>query len=452
MLIRFSVENYRSFKDRQVFSMIAAKHTRHPSHVINIGDKRILKGSFIFGANASGKSNFVKAISFARRLVMVGLKPGNISKDYFRIDSEYVSKPGVFQFDYYTNQKYYSYGFAISYESSEVLSEWLIELTDKNQERVIFERNVEKGINNVESDIKFSSNENQVRFDIYSKDVPLSRLLLRELRSKDFIRSEEFADITAAIKWFSNLIIVLPETKVSSSYDFEVEEYQNRHDSYLRYFDTGIIRTKYIDMPLEEVLSNKIPASELKDFIEYVEKELFEKNKKKYVNLNFGDVIDYKVHMKDGKVFASVPMHDHGNNLDLFSMNDESDGTRRLFELLPILEGDADSRIFIIDELDRSFHSKLVIEFIEKFYANANDKTQIIATLHDTNLMDFEILRQDEIWFIRKDTDNGAFSEMYSLNKFNIRFDKKIMKDYLLGRFGAIPFFSQDFEPGVSED
>ena len=99
MLIRFAVENYKSFKEKQVFSMIAGKHTRHKEHIVEISGKKILKGSFFFGANAAGKSNLFESIQFSRNIVMKGLSKNALSKKYFRVDSSYFSKPGVFQFD-----------------------------------------------------------------------------------------------------------------------------------------------------------------------------------------------------------------------------------------------------------------------------------------------------------------------------------------------------------------
>ena len=134
---------------------------------------------------------------------------------------------------------------------------------------------------------------------------------------------------------------------------------------------------------------------------------------------------------------------DHGNPGELFSYHDESDGTRRLFDLLPFVTNISGSGVILIDEIDRSFHTKLITKYLELFYRNTrNLDIQLIATLHDVNIMDLDIVRQDEIWFVYKETETGA-SEMYSLNKFQIRFDKKLIKDYLLGRFGSIPCFGQ---------
>ena len=136
-------------------------------------------------------------------------------------------------------------------------------------------------------------------------------------------------------------------------------------------------------------------------------------------------------------------MLDHGNPNDLFEISDESDGTKRLFDLIPVYEIGQHERVIIIDELDRSFHSKLTEEYIEKFFEVTKDKkSQLICTTHDLNLMDLNILRQDEIWFIEKESDHS--SKIYSLSDFKERFDKNILNEYLIGRYGAIPCIQGD--------
>ena len=110
MLIRFSVENYMSFKEQQIFSMAAGKSSRHPSHIVSIGTNRLLKSSFIFGANAAGKSNFIHAVDFMRQLVTTGDSKSGRSRDrYFRIDPSYSKRPGVFQIEIAANNRFYSY-------------------------------------------------------------------------------------------------------------------------------------------------------------------------------------------------------------------------------------------------------------------------------------------------------------------------------------------------------
>ena len=123
MLVRFTVENYRSFKERQVFSMAAGKSTRLKNHLVVVNGKRLLKGSVLFGANAAGKSNLIKAINFGKKIIFHGVNAGITFNRNFRIDSESLSRPGIFQYDFLSNGHFYSYGLAISYSDNSIYIE-----------------------------------------------------------------------------------------------------------------------------------------------------------------------------------------------------------------------------------------------------------------------------------------------------------------------------------------
>ena len=143
---------------------------------------------------------------------------------------------------------------------------------------------------------------------------------------------------------------------------------------------------------------------------------------------------------KDGVIVGSQLTMNHGNPTDLFELDDESDGTRRLFDLIPLYRKGKENYVIFVDEIDRSFHTKLTLEFLQKFFEKTEGiKSQIIVTLHDSNVMNLNIFRQDEIWFVERKEDHS--SEIYSLNKFKERFDHSVAKDYLLGRYGAVPNF-----------
>ena len=127
----------------------------------------------------------------------------------------------------------------------------------------------------------------------------------------------------------------------------------------------------------------------------------------------------------------------------MFEYIDESDGTKRLFDLIPLFYEKKRSKIIVIDEIDRSLHTNLTRRFLELFYElTENYDYQIIATTHDSNLLDLDLLRQDEIWFVERQEDHS--SKIFSLNKFKERYDKKIDREYLLGRYGAVPVFYED--------
>ena len=131
-----------------------------------------------------------------------------------------------------------------------------------------------------------------------------------------------------------------------------------------------------------------------------------------------------------------------------FSFSEESDGTKRLFDLIDMLLIDRPDTVFVVDELERSLHPKLTERFL-KLFMEAHDgiRMQLVFTTHEDTIMDQSLFRRDEIWFVERDADNA--SRIYSLDRFKERYDKKLSKAYLEGRYGAIPVFRQfSFQKG----
>lgn len=156
MLVGFSVCNYRSFQDAQNISMVASKIARHKFHTTTVGARKLLKSALIFGANAGGKSNFVKAVAFSRDIILKGLDEVDTAKEYFRINGNMYSQPGIFQYQMIINGQEYSYGLAISYEKKIILAEWLVKIGKNGEEQYIFNREIDKmGVCHVETEMKY---------------------------------------------------------------------------------------------------------------------------------------------------------------------------------------------------------------------------------------------------------------------------------------------------------
>ena len=441
MLIRFSVENFLSFNQRQVFSMAAGKHTRHKEQLVVVDGKRLLKAGILFGANAAGKSNLIKAISFGRNIVLGGVSGGKLVNRNFRIDSMSINRPGVFQYDFYKNGHFYSYGFVVSYLQSKIVAEWLY-LVDGDREISIFERN-EDGT--IDTDRRFSNVENKQRFSIYSEDVKDDTTFLTEIVSHKLEDIAEFAPFFDTKDWFESIVIIFPQTKFGDYRNLIMNDTLDSMGKLLAYFDTGIVALSGEEKTMDEVLA--FLPEELKNQVIHDIQETFEKadnpQKLKSVEITImGKRISFSKN-NDGIIVGTQLMMNHGNKDDLFELLDESDGTRRLFDLIPLYQKANQNYIIIVDELDRSFHTKLTTEFIKKFFEKTEGAfTQLIVTLHDSNIMNLNLLRQDEIWFVERREDHS--SELYSLNKFKERFDRSVAKDYLLGRYGAVPNFGID--------
>ncbi len=438
MLIRFSVENFKSFRDQSTFSMAATKGTRHPDHIHTINENRLLKGSFIFGANASGKSNLVEAMEFARRLVIKGVDKVDTSGRHFRLQEGCLERPGIFQFDFFANETQYSYGFALSYLHQTIVSEWLA-VVGGDSVRYVFNRNQEEdGSVTIDSDIVSKSGPDKKRFDVYKDDFKdwkneqlKNTFMLADIAKRTAEDTGFFKTFKEAFQWLDSLTFIYPYSRYYGIGEFALNPVlREKFETALHSFDTGITAIEPRSIPLDEMNENfkryvgGDRAAQTFPRIIRQEKEIYQLERK-----------------DDGEIVVHQLVMNHGCDTELFSSMDESDGTIRLFDLLPLLllQG---PRVFVIDEIGRSLHSQLLLTYIQKFYERTKGyATQLIATTHESHVLNLDLLRQDEIWFVERQQD--CSSRLYSLSEFKERFDKNIEREYLLGRYGAIPLFKE---------
>ena len=445
MLVGFSVSNYKSFKETQSISFVASKITRHKEHVAIRNNRRILKSGLIFGANAGGKSNLVKAIRFSREIIVNGLDHVNLNKRYFRIINEIYTVPGVFEYRIMIGNVEYSYGIAVSYSKKVVLSEWLVRISDTGEEIYLLNRVVgEDGISHATSEARFANKAEQNKMDFYLEgfdesisDAYKKKSILSDIALRANEKEGVFAEIKKIYKWFDDMIILFPTSKYNGLNEVAANDHKKEFFSALmKFFDTGIdfVGGESKEMDFDKILYN-IPRSEA----EKIKVDISNAASESPIMFKVDEQI-FELHKdEDGNIVYNKLLLDHGNSDDKFEYADESDGTKRLFDLIPLYYESAES-VILIDEIDRSFHTNLTRKFLELFYdLTANEDCQLIATTHDSNLLDLDLLRQDEIWFVERQEDHA--SKVFSLNLFKERFDKKIEKEYLLGRYGAIPIF-----------
>ena len=448
MLIRFSVENYRSFYERQIFSMAAGKYSKHKEHLITTNGKRLLKGGLIFGANASGKSNLIEAAWFGKSIVFKGIKNSSMVNRHFRIDPSAIIRPGVLQYDFVINGHIYSYGFAFSYKDCSFVAEWLY-LCDDNKEICIFDRVVGE---KVSTELNFKNEQNKQIFNIYADGVNDQTSFLWEICSHKLSENEDFISFFDVLEWFYSLVFIFPDSEFSSIGQFYKGGENDSFGRLLHYFDTGIESIVTDVKPLEDVLTF-LPEKIKNDVMHDIQEDFDEKNNDvaSAVEVTIGGKRFSFSKKEDGTIVGSQLTMNHGNDVDLFDLVDESDGTRRLFDLIPIYQKGKENCVIFVDELDRSFHTKLTVEFLRKFFEKTEGKSsQLIVTLHDSNVMNLNFFRQDEIWFVERQGNHS--SEIYSLNKFKERFDSSVSKDYLLGRYGSIPVFGFDNDENEGEE
>ncbi len=460
MLIRFTCENFKSFRDRTEFSMIAGKDTGHEDHLAKIQNGvNVLCGSYIFGANAAGKSNFIRALNFARNIVSKGeLDSTDFSSDKFLLCCKNKeNNVGFFQFDIFVNKKFYSYGFSLNYITREIEREWLYMLNKNNKETCIFSRLKEEKDQTlittycqIDSEIKLKKEEKEL-FNFYKNDFSnfgfLNSFFLHYVAKryrpndpKHF--SNKFYDV---FQWLSRLLIIFPETHYSGIPSYSTsDDARKTFSDWLKHFDTGIEKLSVLKIPTEKFFEN-IPEEIRENLRSDILSSLSKSSNQKIFLNNNGKM--YQIYYENDKIIVNKIVAFHGDSDVPFDLQDESDGTRRLFDFLPLLQflKKTAGRVIIVDELDRSLHTKATLEFVRMFYSmNKRHNSQLIVTTHDDDLLNADVIRHDEIWFVERDKEN--VSHLYPLSDYKKICKESLRKDYLLGRYGALPVFNDLFE------
>ena len=264
------------------------------------------------------------------------------------------------------------------------------------------------------------------------------QLFLSEIANKE-LEEKEVQILNQVYNWFTNkLIILYPNTKYGNlSFIGSDNNLSKIFKKHLKVFDTGIVDISSIEEDFEQTFK-EFPKEIKID----IEKDLVEdKDTNRKVILRGSNGLFATIYKdKNGELKIQKLGLVHSQKIDdIFELQDESDGTKRLFDLIPLITKFNDDYTILIDEFDRSLHPMLTKAFFELFYKENCNKSQLIVTSHESTLLDLELVRRDEIWFAEKDK-NGT-TKLFSLNQFKERYDKKIEKAYLLGRYGAIPVF-----------
>ena len=455
MLIRFNVKNFLSFSTREggkseEFSMIAGKVRNKKEHIYDGEKIKLLKFAAVYGANASGKSNLVKAMEFMKRVIVRGLPEGHTDK-YCKVDPENREKESYFEIEIMLGEKFFSYGFEIILNQSKFLSEWLFELTQDNKEKLIFSRDIKNGIYKLGVDLKSKGLFEKIK--VYAEDIQddISVLLLSVMNQnkKNLYQEYKKATILKEIYTWVNdsLDINFPDRPISDYSYMAKTENIKEICRIISAFGTGITNFEMVEVSIDKVVGN-LPKRLRDNLVAEVERKTADvKNNNNISNIGLimrsnRDFFILNI-SKDEEIECKTIQFSHGEKNVLFNLSEESDGTIRILDLLEILLA-GEGKTYIVDELDRCLHPSMTYKFIETFLQIAAEKNiQLVATTHESRLMDFELLRRDEIWFVNK--KKSGESDIYSLEEYNARFDQKIDKAYLEGRYGGVPIFSTVF-------
>ena len=449
MLQQFIVENFLSFKNREIFSLQPSKGTLKKEHKIEpIKGQWVLKSAAMFGANAGGKSNFVKAIDLGKKLVLRGTRTGDLIDFYpFRLSSENKKKDTTIIYRMLCGNKKYEYGF--SYNAEQISTEWLKQI-NKNSDSVIFERETEKSKFEISYLLKLNPKEEESQFlSFLAKATPQRQLFLHEVMSRNIHENvSNIEDLDIVINWFVNsLKIIFPDTPYKQGVLLKAaddDDLKRGFGALLRYFNTGVDGVKLIEVQFE-----KLGISQ--DLQRAIKTDLSKSNTDEaFGALHFDDNL-YLINLINGEIKAKKLMTVHkkidDTDVEFFSLGDESDGTKRLFDYIPlILDLIQGGKVFVVDEMERSLHPSLIQQIIILFYKYSRDVfSQLIFTTHESSLMSQKIFRRDEIWLMKKDNKGiSSFGRMDG--SYNVRFDKMLQNSYLNGEYGATPIFETEEE------
>ncbi len=437
MLMGFKVKNFRSFDELQHFSMLAGKVRNNENHIIETNNKKILKFSGLFGANGSGKSNLIIAISIIKGIFNGGIRT-LINNQFYRGKNGDPNKDSYFEYEIEIDKKLYSYGFELNFSKNELVSEWLIDMT-KPTEKIIFERDLKK--KTIGSDIK----EKNEYFNTCLKEMKNnnSDLFLLEM-SRRLIMSKNndvfFKDIINVFNFLANeMIIIRP-----ASHKLLPLDYVDKKDKIIKYLNKMDININNIKADDYDINSIRSRMSDV-DFANFINDFEMISKKAKINSCTLRIENDLYLVKKDenNKFEVKSLKFMHNNSEYSFGAYEESDGTIRVLELLDILL--TDNKVYLIDELDSSLHP-LLVEGLLKLFLESNNTNQLIITTHELKTLDFDLVRRDEIWFAEKSEEGST--RIFSLEEFKdvARFDRKIDKAYLEGRFGAIANIDTNYE------
>ncbi|WP_051656498.1 AAA family ATPase [Butyrivibrio sp. AE3004] len=444
MLVKLSVENFKSFDQKEELSMISSsKMQGNKSHRVKIKQTQLLKNAIVYGANASGKSNLVVAFAFIKAALMEGLPVGS-ANDFCRNRQENKNRESVFEIQFTVGDTFYAYGFSAILSQRRITEEWLNELMQDGSAHQLF---IREGSNApvLGETVKMSASEKR-RFSVYSEDFAGqdAQLFLTEMnRGKKYPENSRLTFFVEAFSWIMNNIIVInPNMGISNTEAYYNDESLDNISKLIQTFDTGVTEIRTRQITIDE-MGKMIPAEVVQGIFSQLKAQLQMSNLPS-IQMTWrveGGFFNIRIIEGEEPEISTLVLR-HGKSVFDFNFSEESDGTKRLFDLIDMLLTERPDTVFVVDELERSLHPKLTEHFL-KLFMEAHDgvRMQLVFTTHEDTIMDQSLFRRDEIWFVERDADNA--SKIYSLDRFKERYDKKLSKAYLEGRYGAIPVFRQ---------
>lgn len=410
MLIEFSVTNFLSFKDKNTFTMIASSDNTLTDNIIEVKNEKILKMTALYGANASGKTNLFKILltvssmiensNFFAPNMLLPITP-------FKLDKETINKPSEFEIKFIVDGIRYLYGFKA--DSKNVYEEYLVYYPNGRPVKIFTRENI--------NDYSFNSSDERVLNDIKEKNTS-NKFFVATATNWNYDKTKPAFDFLT-----DKLEVVISYDQINN---YSYNMYYNDKDKKLENFALNFLEKADFNIKGYKIIEEKITEDKLRTIPDIV---------KPFIPINTSF---YKVntsHIVNGNEFE-------------FDISEESLGTQVVFSFIPVLKDVLDNgKVLIIDEFDKSLHPfivKYIVEIFSDIEINKNG-AQLIFNTNDTNLLNLELLRRDQIWFSEKNSLDGS-STIYPLDDFSVRRTENVQKGYLLGRYGAIPFLENNLD------
>lgn len=398
MILEFSVSNFLSFKDKVTLSMEANASKGLDNNYVLLNDKKVLKTLALYGANASGKSNLLIALN----TLITMLKNSdimNINTELpivpFKFDKKNISKPSEFEIKFIIDNVRYVYG--VIADKNKIYDEYLYYYPNGRETKIFDRTNT--------NDYSFSQKEEKKLKDISMKNTD-NKFFLSTATSWNYEKTKN------VYNFLTNDIMVIDN--INNLKDKALKEYL--YNKNLKEFALDFLKEADFNITDYEIYETDIPKGIFSSFPGVVM-----------------DNAPYNI-----KTYNVLFKHDNNT----LTFEEESKGTQIVFSFIPFIKDAINNhKIIVIDELDKSMHPYLIELIINMF--NNSDKSQLIFNTHDTNLLDLNLLRRDQIWFTEKDSSTGI-SDLYSLSDFAVRKSENVEKGYMLGRYGAVPFIKND--------
>lgn len=415
MLIEFRVTNFRSFKGENRLSLLASSDKDLESTNVvstkNGSVPRVLRAVGIYGANASGKSNLIRALQLMRGVVVesANLKPDQqFNIQPYRLDPKTDKEPTEFEVTFILEGVRYQYGFAIT--TKRIVEEWLLVYkTRQPQTWFTRELNPKTGLDEYRfSEAHFKGNRN-----VWKEATRANALFLSTAIQ---LNSESLRPI---FDYIAHGLVVF-ENGGGPAPDYTINHIASRKAQRVQNFLSSA------DISIDEIAIKEV------------------KGEHQQFNIDLATGNFSHSGRQEQNLLVPTFRHRASTGSAVFDFQDESEGTQKLFSLAgPLFDIFESGQVLIVDELDRSLHALLVRQLIAMFHDPKINKSnaQLIFTTHDTSLLDGAHLRRDQIWFTEKDEEHASI--LYPLTDFSPRKNEALERGYLGGRYGAVPIINR---------